>query len=496
VDVAALNFQILAPLGFVAFGAMAVLMGEVWLSRGSGVPERIGPLLALVTVAVLAMAIYTAAVNFAIGTSDVFNPAHAMLRIDPYSSFAIVAIAIGALLSVALSVSYLPALHIDHGEYYALLLLSVLGMFVMVASVDLMSVFMGLELMSVPIYVLVGFDRRKLRSNEAGLKYFLVGAFASAILLYGMALLYGATGATSFAGIRAGFDPSNSLAMAGLGLLIAGFAFKVSAVPFHQWTPDAYEGAPTSVTAFMSVCVKIAAFVTLLRFLGLALPGVSEPLRTVLAVLAAATMVVGNVMAVIQPNLKRMLAYSSIAHAGYALVALATASPEGYSALLFHLLVYLFMNIGAFGLIVAVAHGGRDSDRIDDFAGLARTKPGLAFLMTLFMLSLAGIPGTAGFMAKFYLFRAAVNADLVPLAILGMMTSVVSVFYYLRVPVVMYMREGNGDEPREADAMVATTLVLCAAVVLWLGLLPNADPIFGTLRVLDIVGIAAGALIP
>lgn len=488
-QVAALDFSILAPIGFVAIGAMLVLIGEVWLSRGD---EHVTPWLVLICSAALALSIFTAASTFSAGTTSVFNPAHAMLRVDPFSSFMIVVISLSALLSIWLSMSYLPALHIDHGEYYTLLMLSVVGMFVMVSAIDMMTVFIGLELMSLPIYALAGFDRRKLRSNESGLKYFLTGGFASAVLVYGAALLYGATGATSFAGIRAGFDAASPLALSGLSLVVGGLAFKIAAVPFHQWAPDVYEGAPTSVTAFVSVAVKAAAFAVLVRFLLLALPELGPDLRFVLGVLAGLSMLVGNVMALIQTNLKRMLGYSSIAHVGYMLVALVAATPEAWAALLFYLAAYLFMDLGAFGILAAMARGGRERERIEDFAGLARSRPGVAALMTLFMLSLAGVPGTAGFMARFYLLKSAVDADLVWLAVLGVLTSVLSVSYYVRLPVVMYMRESGEEMRGEIDTFAGIALAGCALGVLWLGLLPN----HGSIPVLDVLRSAAAGLVP
>jgi len=488
-DAANLDFRVLAPIGFVSIGALAVLMLEVLLAgpraaagpKAVGVPERresrrTAAALALVASLALACAIYTALAMFADGTQAFFNPARPMLELDGFTSLVIAIVGLGALISVVLSITYLRALHIDHGEYYALLLLATAGMFLMVSAVDLMAVFLGLELMSVPIYALAGFDRRKLRSNEAGLKYFLIGAFASAILLYGMALLYGATGQSDFAGIRAAFDYASPLALAGLALVIVGFSFKVSVVPFHLWTPDVYEGAPTSVTAFMSVTVKAAGVAILLRFLSLALPGVDERLDLLFAVLAALSMVVGNAMALIQTSLKRMLAYSSVAHVGYILVAFVAGSEQAYSAVLFYLFVYVFMNLGAFAVIVALARGGQECERIDDFAGLASSRPGLAALMTLFMLALAGIPGTAGFIAKFYVFAAAVNADLLPLVILGVLTSVMSVFYYLQVPVAMYMREAREEEQADASSSEWLVLVACALLVLYLGFFPDRGP--------------------
>jgi NADH-quinone oxidoreductase subunit N len=344
-------------------------------------------------------------------------------------------------------------------------------MMLLVQSTDLIAVFLGIELMSIPIYVLAGFDRRRPQSNESALKYFLVGSFASAILLYGMALLYGATGHTDYEGLRAGLDLANPLAAVGLGLLLVGFAFKIAVVPFHQWTPDVYEGAPTSVTAYMSVTVKVAAFAALLRFLDVAAPDVTS----LLVVLAALTLVVGNVMAVVQQNVKRLLAYSSVAHAGYALLGLVAASDEGHAALLFYLLAYVFMNLGAFAVIVTLARDGRDLDRMTDFAGLARTRPWLAALMTLFMISLAGIPGTVGFMAKFTIFAAAVHAGHVGLVVLAVLTSVISVYYYLRLPVLMYMSEPAEAPGPAHEVALGESLVLgvSAAAVVVLGIFPN-----------------------
>jgi NADH-quinone oxidoreductase subunit N len=354
--------------------------------------------------------------------------------------------------------------------------------------VDLIAVFLGLELMSIPIYVLAGFDRRKLRSNESALKYFLIGSFASAILLYGMALLYGVSGATSFEAIRTGFDVENPIALVGLGLVVVGFAFKISMVPFHQWTPDVYEGAPSAVTAFMSVTVKIAAFATLIRLLAMAFGPLDESLESIFWVLSALTIVVGNVMAIIQENVKRMLAYSSIAHAGYLMIGLVTGTLQGYSAMIFYLIAYTFMNLGAFGVVVALANRGNDCERIASFAGLARTRPGLAALMTLFMLSLAGIPGTAGFLGKFRIFMAAVDAGELWLLIIGVLMSVVSVYYYLRIPVFMYMKEPGDESHRmEISSGEGAVLIFCALAVIALGLFPNSVPtlLFGDLDVLD-----------
>ena len=496
-----LDFSVLAPLGFVALGALSVLMIEALLFRSrllSGSDEkplartsRLGTLLGIVSSVALALAIYTAASMFSRGIQLPFSLLHPMIQLDALSTFAIILVALGALLCVWLSLSYLPAVHINHGEYYALLLLSTAGMFVLVSAVDLMALFLGLELTSIPLYALAGFNRRKLRSNEAGLKYFLLGAFTSAVLLYGLALLYGATGHTDFEGVSRGFAAGGVVSLVGLALVFVGLAFKVAAVPFHQWAPDVYEGAPTSVTVFLSVVVKTAAFIVLLRFLTLALPEAGERLAILLQALAALTMIVGNVMAVIQTNVKRMLAYSSIAHAGYVLVGFATGTPEAWTAVLFYLFVYLFMNVGVFCVLISVAQGGREWESIDDFSGLASQRPGLAAVMTLFLLALAGLPGTAGFMAKFYLVLAAVNADQIGLVLVLVATSLVSVFYYLKLPIAMYMREPRSKPKTETSSSELVVLALCAAVVLYLAFFPQGDPLGSGLQPLDVAGRAA-----
>jgi NADH-quinone oxidoreductase subunit N len=483
-----LELRAALPLILIALGAFAVLVAEIVLRRGdakAGSPAFASAVLCTLSVLTLAAIIASSAGMFAEGGSLAFHATHPFVRLDRFANFAIATVALGSLLSCLLSYYYLRELKIDHGEYYALVLLATSGMILLVSAVDLIAVFLGIELLSIPIYVLAGFDRRKLRSNESALKYFLVGSFASAILLYGMALLYGATGSTDFAAIRLAFDPpgdapsvlTQPLAALGLALVVVGFTFKISAVPFHQWTPDVYEGAPTSVTAFMSVTVKVAAFAGLMRIVVDAFGGGDMALRDVLWWLAAATMIVGNVMAVIQENVKRLLAYSSVAHAGYLLMGLVAGKQAGWAAMLFYLLAYLFTNLGAFGVIIALTNRGQDADRIEDYTGLARTRPALAALMTLFLVSLAGIPGTAGFIGKLQVFVAAVREGYVGLTIIAVLTSLVSVYYYLRLPVVMYMREPGAELPRlrlhSAEGLV---LLVCAVAVIALGLFPSSGP--------------------
>lgn len=483
IETPTLDLSAIAPIGSVAIGAVVVLMAEVFLSRRQRLlgraltPSYVGATLVLLSSAALLISAYTAIAGFQAGLAVGFLPETPGVRLDRFSSYAIALIAVGSLLSCWLSLQYLSEVDIHHGEFYALLLLATSGMMLLVAATDLLVLFLGLELMSIPIYVLAGFDRRKLRSNESALKYFLVGSFASGLLLYGMALVYGTTGALDFAQIRAAFPAANPLALIGLGLLVVGFAFKASSVPFHQWTPDVYEGAPAAVTAYMSITVKAAAFAALLRLLAEAFGDAVARLQDLFWVLAAVTIVVGNVMATIQTNLKRLLAYSSVAHAGYLLIGFAVGSAESFTAVLFYLLGYLFMNLGAFAVLVALATGGRDCEEIDDLSGLARSRPGLAALLTLFAVSLAGIPGTVGFAAKFFLFKSAVDAGLIGLTIIAVLGSLISVYYYLRLPVVMYMREPGAARLRpEVATLELVVLAVCAVAVLALGIFPSDAP--------------------
>jgi NADH-quinone oxidoreductase subunit N len=366
----------------------------------------------------------------------------------------------------------------DHGEYYALLLFSTLGMMIMASSLDLITIFLGLETLSISLYILAGILRERLESNESAVKYLLLGAFASGFVLYGIALVYGATASTNLLRVAevvaSGKVSSPTLLMIGTGLLIIGFGFKVASVPFHMWTPDVYEGAPTSVTAFMIAGTKAAAFAAFLRILMTALPALQPDWGQILWVLAVLTMTVGNVVAIAQSSIKRMLAYSSIAHAGYLLVALVAANKLGSGSILFYLVAYSFMNLGAFAVVIALAFQDRERVSIQDYAGLGLKYPFLGAAMALFMFSLAGIPPTGGFMGKFYIFSAAIHANYIGLAIIGVLNSVISVYYYLRITVVMYMGEG-GAEPAADRLSPALGLAVLVAVVgtLQLGLFPS-----------------------
>ncbi len=394
--------------------------------------------------------------------------------------FTVLFCAIG-ILSVLMSWDYVKRTRINQAEYYALLLSSVLGMVIMAASNDLITIFLGLELMSLSLYVMVGFRRTRLESNEAALKYFLLGAFASGFLLYGIALLYGATGTTDLGRMGAFLADSpvlsNPLLLVGGLLVLAGFAFKVAAVPFHMWTPDAYEGAPTSVTGFMSAGAKAAGFAALLRFGLKAMGPLEDQWAPLLSVIAALTMTVGNVTALLQQNLKRMLAYSSIAHAGYILVAIVAGGTTGAGAAVFYLAVYSFMNLGAFAILTMMGQGRDERVLVSDLHGLGFRRPLLGVAMTVFMISLGGIPPTAGFMGKIQVFGAAIEAGLIPLVIIGVLNSVISVFYYLRVTVAMYMREPEGEPTAISQGLPALLCVVITLVLtVWLGI--QAQPLW------------------
>jgi NADH-quinone oxidoreductase subunit N len=345
----------------------------------------------------------------------------------------------------------------------------------MAQATNLIVVFLGLELLSIPLYILAGFARPQLESEEAAIKYFLLGAFATGFLVYGIALMYGATGTTDIARIAevAQTGKNATLLLVGAGLILVGLGFKVAAVPFHMWTPDVYEGAPTPVTGFMSVGAKAAGFASLLRVFFVGLHAVQTDWIPALAVLSALTMIVGNVVALSQTNLKRMLAYSSIAHAGYMLMGVAAGNRAGLSAILFYLLAYAFTNIGAFAVLAVFARSEGEDQTFPQYAGLMRKQPWLAVAMIVFMFSLTGIPPTGGFFGKYYLFMAAVDGNLGWLAIIGVLTSVISAFFYLRVIVDMTMREPEREMPNGLYPALVTTLVVTTLGTLVLGVWPG-----------------------
>jgi len=406
------------------------------------------------------------------------GPAYSNLWIvDEFSTFFHLLFIFIAAVTTLISIDYLRQQNMNHAEYYALLLFATAGMLIMAGSNELMMIFIGLEILSIGTYVMAGFRRTDLRSNESALKYFLLGSFASAFFLYGVALIFGAAGSTNLISISAALTgPGIQLGLVYLAaaLMLIALCFKVAVAPFHIWAPDVYEGAPTPITGFMSVGPKAAGFAVLFRVFVTAFPIIQSRWIEVVGVLAALTMILGNVIAVVQPNIKRMLAYSSIAHAGYIAVAFTANSNRGGSAALFYTLAYAAMNLGAFAIVTILGRAEDAKVKLTDYAGLGVKRPALAALLSLFLLSLAGVPGTAGFAGKFLIFRSAVDSDLLGLTIIGVLTTVVSFYYYLYVIVQMYMREPGEDfsDVRLTPA-VGLALLAAAAGTLYLGILPE-----------------------
>ncbi|MCC7359815.1 MAG: NADH-quinone oxidoreductase subunit N [Anaerolineales bacterium] len=385
-----------------------------------------------------------------------------------------------AALTVLLALNYLPRTGIERGEFYVLLLFTVGGMMLMAQAADLIIVFLALELLSIPLYILSGLARPKPSSEESSFKYFLLGAFASAFLVYGIALIYGATGATNLRLVlneATLANPRLGLLLAGVGLVLVGLGFKVAAVPFHMWTPDVYDGAPSVVTGFMSVGAKAGGFAALLRVFVTAFPALAPQWMLVAAALSALTMIVGNFAAIVQTNIKRLLAYSSIAHAGYILMGLVAAGSAqaavqdaALGASLVYLLAYAVTNLGAWAVVIAVERAEGGGLTLNDYAGLGKRRPGLALAMMIFMFSLTGVPPTIGFVGKAYIFGATLQAGYVWLAVVGVLTSLVSAYYYLRVIVIMYMQEGQPVTTSRPALNFTVGLTALATVVL--GLLP------------------------
>ena len=452
------------PISIVSLAALLVLIVDVLWERAESASFWVG---VVGLVAAMTSALYN------LGQSGLAYAG--MVTTGGYANFCAAVFSLSGLLSMFLSESYVRKRGIKHGEFYVLLLLSVVGMMLMAAAADLVVVFLGLELMSICFYILAGSTRGSMVSNESALKYFLLGAFATGFLLYGIALLYGSTSTTNIAVIvgQAAARSDDLGFLIGAALLLVGLVFKIAAVPFHMWVPDVYEGAPTTVTGFMSTGGKAAAFSAfLLMFAPNMVRNIPE-VRDVLAIISALSMVVGNIMAITQNNIKRMLAYSSIAHAGYILTGLVSANSYGSNGVLFYLLAYTLMNVGAFGVLSLLESKDGDRTSFDDYLGLATTKPLHAGLMALFMLSLTGIPPFAGFFGKYYVFAGAIEAGYTWLAIVGVLTSVVSAYYYLRLVVLMYFKDGIGALEADTSKLGIATLVLSALALVAIGIYPS-----------------------
>ena len=462
-----INWHMLMPELVIVLTFVIVMIFDLFKSIRKSV-------LAWVTIIGSAIALWASVEMLHAGV--IGNEFNGMMRVDRFSMFFNIIFLVSTILVTLISINYLDRNDKRQGEYYVLILLATLGMMLMASGNELIVVFLGLELMSLSLYVLAGYFRSIQVSSEAGMKYLLLGAFASGFFLYGIALIYGGAGTTSIPDIASELEAGGSspLMLAGMFLLIVGFGFKVALVPFHQWAPDVYEGAPTPIAAFISAGPKAAGFAAFLRIFTGALESLQSEWIVVVVILAVLTMTVGNVIATAQSNIKRMLAYSSVAHAGYVLVGLAAANNDGISSAMLYLLVYCVMNVGAFAAVILARTEDGESLRIADYAGLGFRKPLLALFMTIMLLSLAGFPPTAGFVGKFYVFRSAVDAGHIWLVVIAAINTAISAFYYLRVVVVMYMKDPEAERDFHAyPGLLVFTLLLATIGVVLIGVLPS-----------------------
>jgi len=459
------DYEVLTPYIILTVWACILLLVDLFIPKG-----RKGFTAAL---SALGLAVTLGFTLAQIGKEEVgFNY---MVVLDGFSTFVNALLLVSGLLGVALAYGYIKRMGLERGEYYTLLLFSVTGMMLMAQASDLIIVFLALELLSIPLYVLAAFARPKVDSEEAGMKYFLLGAFSTGFVVYGIALIFGATESTNlFAIVESASNGTSGLLLTiGAALVLVGFGFKVAAVPFHMWTPDVYQGAPTAVTAFMSSGAKIAGFAALIRVFATAFPALATDMTDILWALAALTMIVGNLVAISQTDIKRLLAYSSIAHAGYILMAFVPygnsdtkIASTAIAAGLFYLVAYAVTNFGAWGVVIALEKKESKGLAIEDYAGLGKKYPALAAAMTVFILSFIGFPPTLGMVGKFYLFRSVIDGGFIWLAIIGVLTSLISAFYYLRVVVTMYMKDGDPEIERETWLGLTISGTAIAAVVI------------------------------
>ena len=456
----ALHLSVALPELTLATGAMVLLL--------VGVSTRKEQAELVLWAAVLVLALAGVFVLRESGTITLFSDS---FIVDPFARALKLLTLTGSAVTLIMSIDYWRGEGRLKFEFPILVLLATTGMLMMISANDLIALYVGLELQSLALYVVAAFDRRSARSSEAGIKYFVLGALSSGMLLYGASLIYGFTGSTLFTDIAAAVQPSgaNLGLIFGLVFLMTGFAFKISAVPFHMWTPDVYEGAPTPVTAFFAAAPKLAAFALTVRTLVAAFPSVIHEWQQIVTFLAIASMALGSFAAIGQRNIKRLMAYSSIGHMGYALVGLAAGTAEGVQGVIIYLAIYLAMTLGTFACILAMRRHGRMVEDIDQLAGLSNTSPMMAFLLAMLLFSLAGIPFLAGFFAKFYVFAAAVRAGLVTLAVIGVVTSVVGAYYYVRIVKIMYFDEPQpAFEPMPAGVQVVLAITTFIVLVFWL----------------------------
>jgi len=460
------TYTALYPILTIVTGALLIILLEVFLKKEK--KDYLGFIAVLFLLA-------SGAECIKFWNKD-FSYFEGTLLLDKFALFFFLILILAVIFITLISLKYLSLQNADHGEYYSLLLFALSGMMIMVSSRDFLVIFLGLEVLSMASYALAGLKKNDERSSEAAIKYFLLGSFASAFLVFGIALLYGAVFSTDISTIMNFFNSETSLslmALTGMAFIIIGFGFKIAVVPFHMWTPDVYQGSPTPVTAFFSVGPKAAGFAVLMRiFFPFWKQAVnSETFFHILWILSVLTMVVGNLVALRQKNVKRILAYSSIAHAGYILIAILANDNSG---LLFYLTVYLFMNIGAFSAVIALSRKGKEFLELEDYSGIGFRYPWIGATLTVFLFSLAGFPPTGGFLAKFYIFSAAVHKGLVPLVIIGVLASLISVFYYLRIIIYMYMREPTRNvEIFAYNPALFLVLFLCLYGVLMMGIFPG-----------------------
>jgi NADH-quinone oxidoreductase subunit N len=424
------GYQLLPALPelVLAVGAMVLLLIGAW--RGQGTT-------ALVTTLAIVLLVATGVLEWMLPTGKLVSFGGSFI-VDSFARFLKIIALIGSVATLILSREFLSDPSRRIFEYAILVLLSTLGMMVLISAGDLITLYLGLELMSLALYVVASSNRDNAKSTEAGLKYFVLGALSSGMLLYGASLVYGFTGTVSFAGIAAAAKTGSVGIIFGIVFVLAGLCFKVSAVPFHMWTPDVYEGAPTPVTAFFASAPKVAAMAVFVRVAMTAFPGITNEWQQIVVFVSIASMALGSFAAIGQRNIKRLMAYSSIGHMGFALVGLAAGTAEGAQGVLVYLAIYVAMTLGSFAVIIAMKRNGQAVEQISDFAGLSRTNPLLAFFFAMFLFSLAGVPPLAGFFGKFYVFLAAIHANLFTLAVIGVLCSVVGAFYYLSIVKVMY----------------------------------------------------------
>ncbi|QPJ65711.1 MAG: NADH-quinone oxidoreductase subunit N [Candidatus Nitrohelix vancouverensis] len=457
----------LAPVLSLSFFGMMVLLLDLKVGRNK-------TLLVFVSLVGLLVASVAAFAKVSLPVTS-FEGAY---TVDHLSVFFTIIFTLSSALAILLSIEYNKREGIRMGEYYGLILFCTVGMILLASSTDMIMIFLGIEVISICLYVLAGIRRNDVKSNEAALKYFLLGAFATGFLLYGMALVYGATGSTKLhliaEAIGSGGVSSETLLLLGVVLLIIGFGFKIASVPFHMWAPDVYEGAPTPVTAFMAVGPKAAALAAFFRVFSEAVPALSPSWETLVIVIAVITMFFGNIGAIVQTNIKRLLAYSSVSHVGYLLIAVVVKNSMAGSAILFYMLAYAFMIFGVFGIVILFGEKNSENLEIENYAGLGYKKPVLALCMTIFMLSLGGMPPFAGFVAKFYIFSAAIQEGYVLLVVIAVLNSVISFYYYLKVIVVMYMKESTRELNLQPGPVTALVVAVSVFGTIELGLFPES----------------------